>query len=149
MSLPEPWVDRIFEKLTLAWGRTFLGRWEGLDLAAVKADWGVELAGFSQRPSAIGWALQHLPPDKPLTALQFRDLCRSAPQPEVMRLPQPKADPARVAEELARLAPLRQAAAPATDHRAWARRILEHHRDGARIAPTPLRMARQALGVEG
>lgn len=29
MSLPAAWIDKIFTKLTLAYGRDFLGRWEG------------------------------------------------------------------------------------------------------------------------
>ena len=81
MSLPLPWVDRIFEKLTLVYGQAFLARWRDLDLDAVKADWAHELDGFERHPKAIAHALQALPPEKPPTVLQFRELARRAPLP--------------------------------------------------------------------
>jgi len=84
MSLPETWVDRIFTKLSLVYGHQFLSRWDGLALADVKADWAHELRGFAQNPNAIAYALEHLPPGKPPTVLEFRAICNSpqAPQPE-------------------------------------------------------------------
>ncbi len=103
MSLPQNWVDRIFEKLTLVYGREFLNRWEGLPIAEVKADWAHELDGFDKWPEAIAHALKNLPPDRPPTVLQFRALCRAAPPKVLPQLPQPKADPARVKAELAKL----------------------------------------------
>ncbi len=103
MSIPINWVDRIFEKLTLVYGREFMNRWQGLDVAAVKADWAHELDGFDKWPEAIAFALQNLPADRPPTVLQFRDMCRKAPPKPVPLLPQPKADPARVQAELAKI----------------------------------------------
>lgn len=104
MSLPIPWIDRIFEKLTLTYGRDFVGRWEqaGVAAADVKADWAHELAGFESWPEAIAHALSHLPPDRPPTVLQFRDLCRRAPPKQHPQLPAPRADPERVKAELAK-----------------------------------------------
>lgn len=147
MSLPLPWVDKIFEKLVLVYGQAFLARWRDLDLDAVKHDWAHELAGFEQHPQAIAHALQALPPDKPPTVLQFRDLARKAPLPELPRLPHAPADAARVAAELERLAPLREAVPGGVDHRAWARQITARHSRGERVNRTVLRFARQALGV--
>ena len=100
MSLPLPWVDRIFEKLTLVYGQAFLARWRDLDLDAVKHDWAHELDGFERHPKAIAHALQALPPEKPPTVLQFRELARRAPLPELPRLESPPADAERVAAEL-------------------------------------------------
>lgn len=99
MSLPSPWVDRIFDKLTLVYGHAFIGRWAGLDLQAVKADWAHELAGFERNPEAIKHALQHLPVEPP-NVMQFRALANNAPPPELPRLPEPKADPERVKRAL-------------------------------------------------
>lgn len=147
MALPLPWVDRIFEKLALVYGQAFLARWRDLDLDAVKADWAHELAGFEQHPQAIAHALQSLPPEKPPTVLQFRELARRAPLPELPRLESPPADPQRVASELARLATARTTAAQAVDHRAWARRILDRKARGERVNRTVLSMAQQAMGV--
>jgi hypothetical protein len=148
MSLPLPWVDKIFEKLTLVYGQAFLARWRDLDLDAVKHDWAHELAGFEAHPAAIAHALQSLPPDKPPTVLQFRDLARRAPLSELPRLESPPADAQRVAAELAKLATARTTAAPqSADPRAWARRICERHQRGERLNRTVLRMAQQAIGA--
>ena len=148
MSLPIPWVDKIFAKLALVYGRDFAARWDGMTIADVKTDWGHELAGFANHPEAIGFALQNLPPDRPPTVLQFRDLCRKAPAPDVPRLPEPKADPARVAAELAKLAPTKQAISSGpVDHKAWAKRLIARHDAGERLNMTALRFAREALGI--
>lgn len=144
MSLPTPWVDKIFDKLTLIYGQSFLRRWADIDLNAVKSDWAHELAGFAQHPRAIAWALQNLPPERQPTVLEFRALARKAP-PEVRpQIEAPPADPSRVAAELAKLAPvLRQA--PSVDGKEWARRILARDKSGEVIRPICLRFAREAL----
>lgn len=99
-SLPDPWVERIFAKLALVYGRDFLSRWEGQDLKVVKADWGHELRCFQQSPKAIAYGLSALDPAKPPTVLQFREACLRAPQYAPPALPAPKADPAVVAAAL-------------------------------------------------
>jgi hypothetical protein len=142
MSLPTPWVDRIFDKLTLIYGQSFLRRWADIDLNAVKSDWAHELAGFAQHPRAIAFALENLPPERPPTVLEFRAMARRAPAEDLPRLPEPKADPARVAAELAKMAPLK------VDHSRirlgrtdWAHRILARHAAGGRVTRTVLAMA--------
>lgn len=145
MSLPLPWVDKIFAKLALAYGRDFLARWEGLEIAEVKADWAHELGGFAGQPEAIAYAFAHLPAKAP-TVIEFRAICRQAPAPELPRLEAPKADPERVHAELAKLAPVRDGAM--LDPKDWARRILARADAGERINRMPLLMARQALGLE-
>ena len=101
MTLPASWVERLFDRLSLVYGAHFLGRWSGLDLAAVKASWARELAGFAQHPAALVYGLAHLPADQPPTVLAFRDLCRPALRDERQEpppaLPAPPADPQRVA----------------------------------------------------
>ncbi|MCK6414734.1 MAG: hypothetical protein L6Q63_04125 [Giesbergeria sp.] len=149
MSLPAPWVEKIFAKLALAYGRDFLARWEGLEIADVKDDWARELAGFAQHPDAIAYALAHLPARAP-TVIEFRAIARQAPAAPVPRLPAPAADRALVEAEFAKLAPVRSGVSsngPA-DHRAWARRILARADAGERINRMPLLMARQALGLQ-
>lgn len=148
MSLPTAWVDRVFDKLTLVYGQQFLRRWSDLDLNAVKSDWAHELSGFEHHPKAIAWALQNLPMDKPPTVLDFKFLARRAPPEDLPRLEAPKADPARVAEELAKLAPVMKAptARPSTD---WATRIVERAEAGELVSPATLRMAKDALARKG
>ena len=94
MHLPLEWVDRIFEKLALVYGRDFLGRWDGLDIRAVKADWAHELGRFNNAPDSIRFALDSLPLTKPPTALEFKHLCNRAPEylPALLRPPQPSAE---------------------------------------------------------
>lgn len=79
MSLPEPWVDRIFSRLTLVYGTDFTRRWEGIEPDVVKADWARELSAYQQAPGAISYALENLPADKPPNVLQFKALCMRAP----------------------------------------------------------------------
>lgn len=146
MSLPLPWIDKIFTKLTLIYGRDFIGRWEGLEIADVKTDWAHEMSGFDQWPEAISFALSNLPPSKPPTVYEFRELCRKAPAKPMAMLPSPKANPDRVAAELAKLAPSRSR--PVADMKDWARRIISRHEAGEKIRPLNLRFAREALGMK-
>lgn len=144
MSLPAPWIDKIFDKLTLVYGQSFLRRWADIDLNAVKSDWGHELAGFAQHPHAIAWALQNLPPERPPTVLEFRLLCRRGPVEDLPRLEAPAASPDKVAAELAKLAPILKAPVERSNVD-WARRIVASAESGGKVAALTLRMAREAL----
>jgi len=154
MSLPITWIDKIFEKMSLIYGREFLARWEGLELDIVKDDWAHELAGFENWPEAIKHALEHMPPDRAPTVLQFRDICRKAPARVLKALPEPEVDPERLKRELAKLSELCSqlpGTADPKDHKAWARHILDRKAAGdSDSPPTPfsVRCAREALGRE-
>ena len=147
MSLPAAWTDKIFAKLTLAYGRDFLGRWEGVDLCDVKTDWSHELSGFDAHPEAIAYALANLPPKAP-TVLEFRAIARRAPQPDAPRLEAPKADPAKVAVEIAKQIGPKEALAPKHDSKEWARNIVSRAQAGERVRPITLRFANEALGIK-
>lgn len=86
-------IDVVFTKLSLAYGRDFTGRWEGLNMADVKADWAHELAGYQKNPAAIKYALQNLPPRAP-NVFEFRSICQRAPEAPAARLEAPAANPA-------------------------------------------------------
>jgi hypothetical protein len=145
MSLPLQAVDRLFERLTATYGRQFLSLYEGLDAAAIKTSWAHELSGFGRNLHAVAWALEHLPERAP-NAIEFRNLCRKAPEMETPKLPEPPADPARVASELAKLGSLRQSLASKTvTNIEWAKRIVARHEGGERIAMLPLNMARDVI----
>lgn len=148
MSLPSAWTDKIFTKLTLAYGRDFLSRWEGIDLSDVKTDWSHELSGFDAHPEAIAYALANLPP-KPPSVIEFRAIARRAPQVDAPRLEAPKADPAKVAAEIAKQTGLREALAPKHNPKEWAQRLVDRAAAGDRIRPITLKFAREALGMEG
>lgn len=147
MSLPLKAVDRLFDRLVATYGNEWVRRWEGLDDAAIKTLWAHELAGFAGRLDAIAWALENLPPRSP-NVIEFRNLCKQAPRPVQAQLPEPKADPARLAAELAKLADVKVAARAAVntlDDKAWAKRLMARHDAGERLNPTSLRFAREAL----
>ena len=151
MSLSAKTVDRLFERLAAVYGAQWLRQWDGVPMQDVKTAWGHELAVFSGNLEAVAWALDNLPPRCP-NAIEFKLLCRSAPAKASTALPEPsvKADPARVAAELAKLAPLRVATVMdyTVDHKAWARRLLARHDDGEVLKPIQLRFAREALGIK-
>jgi len=90
MPLNESWVDRIFDRLHIAYGHDFSNRWNGFDMKVIKADWAIALAEFSDRSYALRFALENLSPDEPPTAYQFRNLARSAPKPPTVLLPPPE-----------------------------------------------------------
>jgi hypothetical protein len=83
--------------------------------------------------------------------IEFKLLCRQAPAPDVPELPEPKADPERLKQELSKLGDLKAKLATDTrvDHKAWAKRIMAKYHAGERINPTVLRFAREALRSEG
>lgn len=147
MSLPLKAVDRLFDRLVATYSNEWVRRWEGLDDAAIKTLWAHELAQFAGRLDAVAWALENLPPRSP-NVIEFRNLCRQAPRPAEAQLPSPKADPARLAAELAKLADVKKAARAAVstiDHKAWAKRLIARHEAGEKLNPTCLRFARDAL----
>lgn len=90
--LPALWVDRIFAKLAITYGRDFLGRWEGMELAPVQSDWGYELRSFKARPAAIAYALESLPQGKPPTVIDFKAMCSRMPDTSMPELPAPDAE---------------------------------------------------------
>ena len=96
MPLPASWVDALFARLTVRYGAAFLGQYRDIAPDAVKADWAAVLAGFEAHADGIRYAMDNLP-EAPLNALQFRALARRAPDPQALKLPEPKADAAVVA----------------------------------------------------
>ena len=93
--LRSAWIDALFAKLTVRYGVAFLRQWPDAEPALIKADWAEVLDGFSG--SDIKYALEHLDPDKPPTAMQFRRLCNSAPRDELLSITRDvKPEPERV-----------------------------------------------------
>lgn len=139
MSLSLKAIDRIFERMTMTYGRDFSARWEGVDQNAVKSSWAHELAQFDGRLEMVGWALENLP-ERPPNVIQFKAICWQAPKPKELALPAPtKIDPEivrQVAEGL-KAKPFEK-----VDNKAWAHRILENPKGRT---PTVLKMARDAL----
>ena len=154
MSLPLQAVERLFARLNATYGRDFMTRYEGVDDMALKSSWAHELSGFVGHLHSIAWALENLPMRAP-NVLEFRELCRKAPQIESpedrrLRLEHLPAGADRVKAELAKLAPtVASVRAPQepVDHKSWARRLLSRHEAGEVLKPIQLRYAREALRI--
>lgn len=144
MSLPSPWVDKIFAKLAVTYGQRFLGLYAGLDLQAVKDDWADELRGYAQSPGAIKHALSVLPVDKPPNVLEFKALCRTAPQYIERQLEGPKMTPERMLEAVASVTK----PAPRHDDKKWAKDLQALEQRGGKLTLAQRTMWRAALGVE-
>lgn len=150
MSLPLQAVDRLFDRLSATYGRHFLSMYEGMDANAIKAVWSHELSGFATRLQCVAWALENLP-ERPPNPIEFRNLCRRAPEPETKKLAEPPADPDRVKAEFAKLNKAFVAARDVAnnDNLSWARKIVGRWEAGDRVNSLPLKMAREALARKG
>lgn len=141
-------IELIFGKLQVRYGAAWLRQWDGVDMQLVKADWADELAGFASNLEPLRYALRNLPERCPNVA-QFRAIANGCPLPQFQQLPAPVADPALVAEELARQTEIRKAITPREDGKEWARRIVARLKSGdTSICRYTARSARMALGME-
>jgi len=141
-------IDRLFERMGLTYGKSWLDLWAGIPINDVKTQWAHELSSFNDHLDMVAWALEHLP-ERPPNVIQFKNLCRQAPKPEPLQaLPLPKPDPNRLRAELEKLGALKAATQQAkTDGKEWARIILAKHQNGYKQLGINLRFAREALGV--
>lgn len=142
-AIPIDWVEKIFRKLSVTYGRDFLGRYEGIPLGDVKKDWSEELAGFIDHPEAIGHALTTLHSSKAPTVYEFRDACAKCPKMAALELPLPKQNPAIVAAIVGGI----KGKAVATGFKDWACRLRDRHASGEKLSPYVIRCYREALGM--
>jgi hypothetical protein len=137
-------VERIFKRMVATYGVQWARQWDGTPIGDVKAAWAHELSGYANCLGAVAHALDNLPERCP-NVIQFKALCRAAPPPpDVLRLDAPKADPVRVAAEIARMAPVRNNAALGSKD--WAHRLKARHAAGDKINPFQVSAYRAALG---
>jgi hypothetical protein len=146
MTLPKKWVDEIFTRLSVRYGKAFMNRWDGLDIELVKADWAEELSGFENWPEAIKYAFEHMDSEKPPTVTMFRDLARKAPAKQVLALEAPIVNQEVMAQAVSQIKTAAQV--KKVDHKAWARKIIERAKAGENIRPISLRFAKEALGYK-
>lgn len=112
-SLPDVWIEKIWLAMRATYGAHFDRQWEcpeGVDPAQhvgeMRGMWGKQLAVYAQRPEAIKYALENLPPHPP-NLVEFRRLCSTCPAPagHPLGLPAPpRAVPERFRNALAQLA---------------------------------------------
>ena len=142
MDLPLKVIERLFDRLGATYGREFTYRYEGQDENSVKSMWAYELSGYADNLHAIGWALENLPEKAP-NAIQFRNLCRIAPQKnETKMLPAPEVDPKIIAMVVSALKPPQD-----TPHgmKAWAYALKARHAAGERLNQYQIFCYREAL----
>ena len=144
MSLPIEWIEKIFKKLTVTYGRDFLGRYEGIPIADIKTDWSHELGGFQAHPEAIRHALQNLNPSKPPTVYEFRNVCASAPKMAAIELPRPPQDPAIVAAIVKGI----KGKEVVNGMKDWAHNLKQRHDDGYKLNMDQIRCYKAALGLQ-
>jgi hypothetical protein len=144
MNLSMKACDHLFNRLLEVYGTQWTKQWQDLPMQDAKDAWARELGQYARRLESIAWALDNLP-DRAPNAVQFRNLCRSAPALDVPALPMPEANPARMREELAKLGHVTGAKVQTTTGAMdWAPVILARHAAGAKITPTVLGMAQAA-----
>jgi hypothetical protein len=149
MSLPIKAIDRLFERLAATYGAAWTRQWADIPITDAKSAWAHELAGFNGQLEALAWALENLPEKCP-NLIEFRNLCRRAPAPELPKLAEPKAAPERVRRELSKLGQIKQKVLgiKTLDGKEWARRIIQRYKSGEVINQTSLRFACETLGVK-
>lgn len=145
--LPADWVERIFQKLSVRYGKAFLARWEGLDLPAVKDDWAEQLAGFSHRPDCLAYALDNLPADRPPTVGQFRELANSKPEERAMPALDYKRGPipANLMKALDRLKEPREVQDQYAGPKGWAYRLRDREAAGEKLSSVQRTFWREAI----
>lgn len=142
MSLPIPWIDKIFQKLTLTFGRDFLDRWKGVPIEDVKADWAHELRGFQQNPASIAYGLEHCISGKPPTVQEFKSACYRKPDSTPL-LPSPVVDPVIAARVLEGL---RESAKAKPSMKDWAYRLKVRHEAGDKLNRNQIACYQAAIG---
>lgn len=138
-------ITFLFNRLHTTYGAAWKRQFEGIPESDVKSNWGYELAWTFGRPDVIRYALDNLP-EKPMNAIEFRNLCRKAPaakpdaESEDIRQP---AHPSVIKKVLTGLAP-----AAAVGRLDWARALKakdEFNPQG--VTQTIRKMYRDALGL--
>ena len=138
-------IDRLFERLSAVYGPAWERSLGATPVLEAKALWAHQLQAFADRLEAIVWALDELP-ESPPNVIQFRNLCRMAPTAAAPRLAEPKADPARVAAELAKLGQLRTAPTAGTTHmKAWAYQLQARDQAGDTICSYARKAYREVI----
>jgi hypothetical protein len=79
-GLPEAWVERLFERMLLTYGRKFTDQWAAADTDALTAHWSQELAGFGGDELSRGLAALETR-DWPPTLPEFKRMCRPPVDP--------------------------------------------------------------------
>lgn len=73
-------LDYIFARMGAIYGAVFVRHWEGVDVGLIRQVWAEECGrGLTYRPK-LDYALKHMNPDRPPSALQFAKLLNDGPR---------------------------------------------------------------------
>lgn len=146
-ALPDAWIDRLFQRFSLMYGKDWNDKWANIPLAEVKASWAADLAFASA--DQLRQALDHCKANNKFapSCPEFVGLCRAfAPSREsARRLPEPRSGtmPDSVRAEIAKfLNPDRK-----RDAKDWAREILDMESQGMYRDMYGIDCAKRALGL--
>lgn len=75
----EEGLDYIFGYMSAVYGASFTRHWERVDPSLVRSVWKKELGRFLTYKPSLDYALGHLPPSMPPSAIAFRNTCNAGP----------------------------------------------------------------------
>jgi len=143
-------VAYVFSELAATYGAAWDRSIGQAPIADVKTKWADALGSYlhsNEAKRSIMWALKNLP-DRCPNSREFRTLCGHAPARVMPALPEPKADPERVAAELAKLGQLKSTrATPANGMKDWAYRLKARHEAGEKLNTNQVLCYREALHI--
>jgi len=79
-------LDYIFGYMSAVYGASFTRHWEQVDPDLVRSVWEKELGKFLTYKPSLEYALSHLPPNMPPSAIAFKKTCNAGPENPVKPL---------------------------------------------------------------
>lgn len=146
-ALPEPWIEKLFDRFATMYGKHWLDQWRGIPLDRIKHTWREDLAFASGEQ--MRKALEHCKTQCkfPPTCPEFAGLCKAfAPAYDSSNaLPnyaRAEIEP-RIRSEIAKFL----TASETRDPKQWARQILAEEAQGAYRHIHGIECAKRALGL--
>jgi hypothetical protein len=151
-ALPDSWIGRIFDHMSVLYGSRFADLWRGSDLDTIRRMWAEKLAGFRSMPGAIKEALDSLDSKPyPPTLPEFLAMCReAAPRHQIKPVMigyQPTAEDQARAQEIIRTAAER-IRGDERDHKAWAKKLKARDEAGEKLSLLQVEAYKEALATE-
>lgn len=77
---PSEGMDYVFGRMGAIYGAAFMRHWEGVDVMLVRQTWEEMLGIFLTYRPKLDYALKHMDPSFPPSALAFKNLCNDGPK---------------------------------------------------------------------
>ncbi len=77
---PQEGLDYIFGYMSAVYGASFTRHWEQVDPELVRSVWQKELGKFLTYKPSLEYAIAHLPPVMPPSAIAFKKTCNDGPE---------------------------------------------------------------------